>query len=124
MNRSVLIGRLARDPELRYTANGTANCQFTLAVERPFKNQNGEKEADFINIVAWRQLAETCANYLKKGRLTALEGRIQVRHYEKDGRKVYVTEVVADNVRFLESNRNNPTEDQTDIPDDLPFLGG
>ncbi|HEX7057555.1 MAG TPA: single-stranded DNA-binding protein [Bacilli bacterium] len=112
LNRVILIGRLTRDPELRYTPSGVAVTNFTLAVDRPFSNSQGEREADFINIVVWRQLAETCANYLRKGRLTAVEGRIQVRNYENnEGRKVYVTEVVADNVRFLESansgNRDN-----------------
>lgn len=104
LNRVILIGRLTRDPELRYTPSGVAVTQFTLAVDRPFTSQSGEREADFINIVTWRQLAETCANYLRKGRLTAVEGRIQVRNYENnEGKRVYVTEVVADNVRFLES---------------------
>jgi single-strand DNA-binding protein len=112
LNRVILIGRLTRDPELRYTPSGVAVTQFSLAVDRPFTNQQGEKEADFINIVTWRQLAETCANYLRKGRLTAVEGRMQTRNYENnEGKKVYVTEVVADNVRFLESNANaNRTE--------------
>src|SRR5690606_24724855 len=104
----ILIGRLTRDPELRYTPSGVAVAQFTLAVDRPFTNQSGEREADFINIATWRGLAENCANYLRKGRLTAVEGRIQIRNYENnEGRKVYVTEVVADNVRFLESTRRN-----------------
>lgn len=104
LNRVILIGRLTRDPELRYTPSGVAVTQFTLAVDRPFTSQGGEREADFIPIVTWRQLAETCANYLRKGRLTAVEGRIQVRSYDNnEGRRVYVTEVVADNVRFLES---------------------
>ena len=106
LNRVILIGRLTRDPELRYTPAGVAVTQFTLAVDRPFTTGQGEREADFIPIVTWRQLAETCANYLKKGRLTAVEGRIQVRNYENnEGKRVYVTEVIADNVRFLESNR-------------------
>jgi len=134
LNRVVLIGRLTRDPELRYTPNGTGTTTFTLAVERPFTNQNGEKETDFINIVTWRKLAETCAQYLAKGRMTAVEGRIQVRHYDNnEGRRVYVTEVVADNVRFLESGNRNRQQEQAadpfaddDIPvefnsDDLPF---
>lgn len=140
LNRVILIGRLTRDPELRYTPNGTATTTFNLAVDRPFTNGNGEREADFISIVTWRQLAETCANYLRKGRLTAIEGRIQVRNYENnEGKRVYVTEVVADNVRFLESNRdqnhqesntlqrnnNDPFSDdgkQINISDDdLPF---
>lgn len=109
LNRVILIGRLTKDPELRYTPAGVAVTQFTLATDRPFTSQGGEREADFIPIVTWRQLAETCANYLKKGRLTAVEGRIQVRNYENnEGKRVYVTEVIADNVRFLESgNRNN-----------------
>ncbi|BFH71670.1 MAG: single-stranded DNA-binding protein [Paenibacillus dendritiformis] len=108
LNRVILIGRLTRDPELRYTPSGVAVTQFTLAVDRPFSNQNGEREADFIPVVTWRQLAETCANYLRKGRLTAVEGRIQVRSYDNnEGKRVYVTEVIADNVRFLESNRDS-----------------
>ncbi|MDQ6421900.1 single-stranded DNA-binding protein [Paenibacillus sp. LHD-117] len=109
LNRVILIGRLTRDPELRYTPAGVAVTQFTLAVDRPFSSGQGgerEREADFIPVVTWRQLAETCANYLRKGRLTAVEGRIQVRNYENnEGKRVYVTEVIADNVRFLESNR-------------------
>jgi single-strand DNA-binding protein len=104
LNRVILIGRLTRDPELRYTPTGVAVTQFTLAVDRPFSNNQNEREADFIPVVTWRQLAETCANYLRKGRLAAVEGRIQVRNYDNnEGRKVYVTEVIADNVRFLES---------------------
>ncbi|MNC21004.1 Single-stranded DNA-binding protein ssb [compost metagenome] len=110
LNRVILIGRLTRDPELRYTPQGVAVTQFTLAVDRPFSNNQNEREADFIPVVTWRQLAETCANYLRKGRLAAVEGRIQVRNYENnEGRKVYVTEVVADNVRFLESGRREET---------------
>ncbi|CAM4376980.1 single-strand DNA-binding protein [Paenibacillus endophyticus] len=107
LNRVILIGRLTRDPELRYTPAGVAVTQFTLAVDRPFTSGGqGEREADFIPVVTWRQLAETCANYLRKGRLTAVEGRIQVRNYENnEGKRVYVTEVIADNVRFLESNK-------------------
>jgi len=112
LNRVILIGRLTRDPELRYTPSGVAVAQFTLAVDRPFSRDQGgerEREADFIPIVTWRQLAETCANYLRKGRLAAVEGRMQVRNYENnEGRRVYVTEVIADNVRFLESpNRDS-----------------
>ncbi|PYI52399.1 single-stranded DNA-binding protein [Paenibacillus flagellatus] len=104
LNRVILIGRLTRDPELRYTPSGVAVTQFTIAVDRPFSNQQNQREADFIPVVTWRQLAETCANYLRKGRLTAVEGRIQVRNYDNnEGKRVYVTEVVADNVRFLES---------------------
>ncbi|AQZ45591.1 single-stranded DNA-binding protein [Paenibacillus larvae] len=132
LNRVVLIGRLTKDPELRYTSSGIAYTSFTLAVERPFKT-NGDKETDFINIVTWRQAAEACANYLRKGRLTAVEGRIQVRNYENnEGRRIYVTEVVAEHVRFLEySKKNNDTQNAedssnqesapVDISDGLPF---
>lgn len=113
LNRIILIGRLTRDPELRYTPAGVAVTQFTLAVDRNFTGQSGEKEADFIPVVTWRQLAETCANYLRKGRLTAVEGRIQVRNYENnEGKRVYVTEVIADNVRFLESNSTASSQQQ------------
>jgi single-strand DNA-binding protein len=113
LNRVILIGRLTRDPELRYTPAGVAVTQFTLAVDRPFMNQQTrEREADFIPIVTWRQLAETCANYLRKGRLAAVEGRIQVRSYDNnEGRRVYVTEVIADNVRFLESANSGNREE-------------
>lgn len=136
LNRTILIGRLTRDPELRYTPAGVAVTQFTLAVDRPFTTGQGEREADFIPIVTWRGLAETCANYLAKGRLTAVEGRIQTRNYENnEGRRIYVTEVIADNVRFLEyknrqqDNPSSPPSDQfmddgrpIDISeDDLPF---
>jgi single-strand DNA-binding protein len=113
LNRVILIGRLTKDPDLRYTPAGVAVCQFTLAVDRPFTSQGGEREADFIPVVTWRQLGETCANYLRKGRLTAVEGRIQVRNYENnEGKRVYVTEVIADNVRFLESNRDNNQQER------------
>lgn len=103
INRVVLVGRLTRDPELRYTANGIAVTTFTLAVNRTFTNQQGEREADFINCVVWRKAAENVANYLKKGSLAGVDGRIQTRSYENnEGRRVYVTEVVADSVQFLE----------------------
>lgn len=103
LNRVILIGRLTQDPELRYTANGLGRCTFTLAVNRSYANQAGERTADFIDIVTWRQLAETCASYLSKGRLVAVEGRLQVRNYEtQDGQKRKVVEVVADTVKFLE----------------------
>jgi single-strand DNA-binding protein len=115
LNRVILIGRLTKEPELRYTPSGVATTTFTLAVDRPFTSQSGEREADFIPVVTWRQLAETCANYLRKGRLTAVEGRIQVRNYENnEGKRVYVTEVIADNVRFLESNREKPNNESND----------
>ncbi|WP_209125206.1 single-stranded DNA-binding protein [Alkalihalobacillus sp. BA299] len=103
INRVVLVGRLTKDPELRYTPNGVAIANFTLAVNRTFTNQQGEREADFINCIVWRKPAENVANYLKKGSLAGVEGRIQTRSYDNnEGRRVYVTEVVADSVQFLE----------------------
>lgn len=99
LNRVILIGRLTRDPELKYTPNGTAVCTFTLAINRKFNRE----ETDFIDIVVWRGLAENCASYLGKGRLAAVEGRLQVRSYEtQEGQKRKVTEVIADDVRFLD----------------------
>jgi single-strand DNA-binding protein len=103
INRVILVGRLTRDPELRYTPNGVAVATFTLAVNRPFTNQQGEREADFINCVVWRRPAENVANFLKKGSLAGVDGRLQTRSYEgQDGKRVYVTEVVAESVQFLE----------------------
>ncbi|RYM04687.1 single-stranded DNA-binding protein [Sporolactobacillus sp. THM7-7] len=103
INRVVLVGRLTRNPELRYTPNGVAVTSFTLAVNRPFSNQQGERDADFIPVVVWRRQAENVANYLAKGSLAGVDGRIQTRNYENnEGRRVYVTEVVADSVQFLE----------------------
>lgn len=105
MNKAILIGRLTRDPELRYTSSNRAVCQFTVAIDRPFTNQaSGQREADFINVVVWDKTAENVGKYMSKGRLIAVEGRIQTRNYDNnEGRKVYVTEVVATNVQFLES---------------------
>lgn len=102
INRWVGVGRLVKDPELRYTPSGVANCRFTLAVNRSFKSE-GQPDADFIQIVAWRKIGENSANFLKKGSLAGVEGRIQTGSYEKDGVRVYTTEVVADSVQFLES---------------------
>lgn len=129
LNQVTLIGRLTRDPELKYTAgNGTAVVNFTLAVDRPFTNQDGEREADFINITVWRKQAENCANYLGKGSLVAVTGRLQIRSYEdQEGTRRKVAEVVADNVRFLDKKKDqfNPDDiDTSDIdinPDDVPF---
>lgn len=108
MNKVFLIGRLTRDPELRYTSSNVATASFNLAVDRNFTNQNGEREADFINIVVWRKQAENVKNYLTKGSQVAIDGRIQTRSYDgQDGQKRYVTEVVADNVQFLGTRSNN-----------------
>lgn len=104
INNVVLVGRLTKDPDLRYTANGTGVATFTLAVNRNFTNQSGNREADFINCVIWRKSAETLANYAKKGTLLGVTGRIQTRSYEnQQGQRVYVTEVVAENFQLLES---------------------
>lgn len=99
LNKVILIGRLTRDPELRYTPNGTPVASFTVAVNRKFKRE----EADFIPIVVWNKLAEHCATYLGKGRLVAVEGRLQVRNYDtQDGQKRWVTEVICEDIRFLD----------------------
>lgn len=104
MNKVLLIGRLTRDPELRYTGSNRAVTQITIAVNRNFANQNGEREADFINVVVWDKAAENLKKYVGKGRMVAVEGRIQTRNYDNnEGKKVYVTEVVAQNVQFLDS---------------------
>jgi len=116
LNRVVLVGRLTKDPELRYTPNGVAVANFTLAVNRPFTNQQGDREADFINIVIWRRQAENVANYLKKGSLAGVDGRMQTRSYENNqGQRVYVTEVMAESVQFLESR--NASQNRDEFPD-------
>lgn len=108
MNRVVLVGRLTKDPELRYTPNGVPVATFTLAVNRSFTNQQGEREADFINCVVWRKPAENAANYLKKGSLAGVDGKVQTRNYEgQDGKRIYVTEVLAESVQFLETRSQN-----------------
>ncbi|MDT2637949.1 single-stranded DNA-binding protein [Enterococcus dongliensis] len=144
INNVVLVGRLTRDPELKYTANGTATATFSLAVNRNFTNKSGNREADFINCVIWRKSAETLANYARKGTLLGVTGRIQTRSYEnQQGQRVYVTEVVAENFQLLESkgtsgqrnsganNENKPASKPNADPfsgssidigdDDLPF---
>ena len=125
MNKVILIGRLTKDPELRYTSSNRPVTQITVAVNRTFANQNGEREADFINVVILDKQAENVAKYLTKGRLVAVEGRIQTRNYDNnEGKKVYVTEVVALSVQFLESkgsntnvnNSSNPFDNMVDTP--------
>ena len=140
INTAILTGRLTKDAELKYTGTGTAVASFTLAVDRTFKNANGEKETDFINVVAWRKTAETLATYTKKGSLIGVQGRIQTRNYEgNDGKRVYVTEVLADSFTFLESkkqadnnisasqqrsnsNRSNNAPQANNQPNNDPFL--
>ena len=107
-NSTTLVGRLTRNPELKYTPSNQAVATFTLAVNRNFKNQNGEREADFINCVIWRQQAENLANWAKKGALIGITGRIQTRSYEnQQGQRVYVTEVVAEQFQLLESQKES-----------------
>ncbi|MBQ3297213.1 MAG: single-stranded DNA-binding protein [Bacilli bacterium] len=123
MNKVFLIGRLTRDPELRYTGNNTPVATFSLAVNRNFSNQQGEREADFINIVVWRKQAENVKNYLSQGSQVAIDGRIQTRSYDdKDGQKRYVTEVVADNVEFLGSkNSSNNSSNGSHNEEPTPY---
>ena len=114
MNNIILIGRLTKDPELRYTPNGKAVCSFTLAVDRPYSGE--KKEADFINIVVWNKVGENCAQYLSKGRKAAVQGRLQIRSYEdNNGQRRYVTEVVANSVEFLEWGEKKSTDDDFGI---------
>ena len=119
MNKVFLIGRLTRDPELRYTGSNVAVATFSLAVNRNFTNQAGEREADFINIVVWRKQAENVKNYLSQGSQVAVDGRIQTRSYDdNEGNKRYVTEVVADNVEFLGSKGSNSNSNSNSSNDD------
>ncbi|MFT8497814.1 single-stranded DNA-binding protein [Leuconostoc pseudomesenteroides] len=121
INRVVLIGRLTKDVEVRYTQSGVAVGTFSLAVNRPFTNASGEREADFINGVIWRKAAENFVNFTHKGALVAIEGRLQTRNYEDgNGKRVYVTEVVADNFSLLEKKSDGQqTSPKTQAPD--PF---
>ena len=117
LNHIILIGRLVRDPEMRYTSNGTPVTNFTLAVERSYTNQQGERDVDFIDIVTWRKLAETCAHHLGKGRLVAVDGSLQIRKSENNGRTYVNSEVVASTVQFLDwpsdgNNSNNSSNNR------------
>lgn len=130
LNQVILIGRLTKDPELKYTqGSGTPVATFTLAVDRNYTNQQGQREADFIPIQVWRKTAENCAKYLAKGSLVAITGRIQTRSWDgNDGKKHYATEVIADTVRFLDTKKKQQ-EDDIEVPEgfipvdesDLPF---
>ena len=130
INSVTLVGRITKDIELKYTNNNITYAYFTLAVNREFASQNGEKETDFINCVAWRTKAEILANYMRKGSLIGIEGRLQTRNYENQaGQRVYVTEVLTESISFLESKGSQHTNNNTfsngevvDISDDdLPF---
>lgn len=128
MNKVFLIGRLSRDPELRHTPNGTAVCQISVAISRPVA-QGREPETDFINVTIWNKPAENVARYLSKGRQIAVEGRIQTRNYDNnEGKRVYVTEVIASNVEFLgsanDSNRTTgPAVDENPFDAEIPMEG-
>lgn len=118
LNNVVIMGRLTRDPELRRTQSGTAVTSFTMAVDRDFKSQSGEKETDFIDVVAWRNTGEFAAKYLAKGRMAAVEGRIQVRNWQdKDGNRRKSVEVVADNVYFADSKRDSKPQESRTVDD-------
>ena len=113
INRVVLVGRLTKDPEFRTTQSGVEVATFTLAVNRNYKNKNGEQQADFINCIVFRKQAENVNNYLNKGNLAGVDGRLQSRSYEnQEGRRIFVTEVICDSVQFLESKNNNQSNNQ------------
>lgn len=120
LNRIVLIGRLTADPVLRYTQSGIAVATFSLAVDRNYANQQGERETDFIDIVTWRKLAETCANNLNKGRLVAVDGRLQIRDYEYEGQRRRAAEVVAETVRFLDWPRDGAGQQSSGMAHEPP----
>ncbi len=122
MNKAILIGRLTRDPELRYTSSGRAVCQFSIAISRNYTNQQGQRDTDFINCVVWDKQAENLAKYITKGRLIAVDGRIQTRNYDNnEGKKVYVTEVLANNIQFLESKNSGQGNNSESNPfDSMP----
>ncbi|EGQ0359855.1 TPA: single-stranded DNA-binding protein [Staphylococcus pseudintermedius] len=114
INRVVLVGRLTKDPEFRTTQSGVEVATFTLAVNRNYKNKNGEQQADFINCIVFRKQAENVNNYLNKGNLAGVDGRLQSRSYEnQEGRRIFVTEVICDSVQFLESKNNNQSNNQS-----------
>ena len=120
MNKAMLVGRLTRDPELRHTTTGRAVCQITVAINRPFTSQDGQREADFINVVVWDKSAENVAKYVHKGSQVSVEGRIQTRSYDNtEGKKVYVTEVIAQSVQFLDSKSSTSSQDY--VPNTNPF---
>lgn len=130
MNKAIIIGNLTKDPELTQTTSGISVCRFTLAVSRKFTNAEGERETDFLNIIVWRNLADNCHKYLKKGSKAAVTGSIQTRSYDaQDGSKRYVTEIVAEEVEFVGAKMNEGSKEEVsklepiadDDGDDLPF---
>lgn len=121
MNKTVLIGRLTRDIELKNTLTGKAVANFTLAIDRTFKNKDGTKETDFINCQAWGKTAEILVQYTHKGSKIATVGRIQTRNYEKDGERKYITEVVVDEFEFLDNKKDNAAQPKEDNLNDIDF---
>ena len=124
MNKVVELGRLTKNPDIKYTPNGKAVAQFTLAVNRPFKNQQGEYDADFIPCVAWGKVAELIGNSCVKGNRLLVEGRLQIRNYEgKDGQKRYITEVIVENMEFIErkSDSNKQPTNMAQMGQEVPF---
>ncbi len=135
INRVILVGRMVADPEVRYTQSGIAVARLRIAVERRFKSATGERQTDFINIVAWRKLAELCGQYLKKGRMVGIDGSLQMNQWEQDGQKRTTYEVLADNIQFLDREGSSggggidnypPPPSDSDAPPDLsdPLMGG
>ena len=126
MNKVILIGNLTKNPELSQTSGGIAFCRMSIAVNRPYANADGERQADFFNVTCWRGLAENCNKFLSKGKKIAVSGRIEIRSYEQDGVKKYATDIIAEDVEFLspklesESKTNNKNTPQIE-DDDLPF---
>lgn len=124
MNKVMLVGRLTAKPELRYTGSNTAFLRFTVAINRPFVNSEGKREADFINVVAWRKQAETIAKFFDKGNLIAIEGRIQVGSYDdKDGNKRYTTDVLLENFEFVEGKKDSVSSVDASSPYDYQDNG-
>lgn len=132
MNRIILLGRLVKVPDVKVTTSGKTVCTFTLAVDRPFQGKNGQREADFINIVTWNKTAELCGNSLTKGQRLLVEGRLQIRSYDgKDGNRHYMTEVVADRVEFIERKEKSAQKAESEamegfgsevqFDEDVPF---
>lgn len=126
MNKVIIIGRTTKDVELKQTTTGTSVAEFSIAVRRAFKNANGENESDFFNCIAFSKLAETISRYVKKGDQVGIDGRLQTRNYtNKEGKKVYVTEIIVENVEFLQSKKQDeqtiPHFEEIDTDSDLPF---
>ena len=122
MNKIILLGRLTKDPEVRYTDSGKVVCQFTLAVDRPFTNPDGKREADFIPVVMWGKQAETAGNGLHHGNRALVDGRLQIRSYEgKDGNKHWVTEVIADRFEFIERRDDNKQKGMESLGQEVPM---